>query len=100
MLGPTEFVILCQTDIEFRLVRDRISTLRTTTFNVETGPAFYMGHAVRDFRADPVSRLIQICFLEQLIEQLQVVPPMAGVPFDFERTLIALEDFVVSHPFL
>lgn len=99
MLGPSGFAIICQTDVEFGLLHARIEALRTTTFNVVTGPASYMGHAVRDFRADPVSRLLQIRFLEPLIEQLQVVPPLAGVPFDFEPTLLALEKFVFSHPF-
>lgn len=98
--GPTEFTVLCQTDKEFDAFMDRIETLNRMTFHVATRNDFYMGHAVRECRADPVSRLCAVVFLEDLITQLDVVPPLVGVPFDFEDTVKALEDFVAENPFV
>lgn len=62
------------------------------------GTSMQTGQGICDLKADPVSRLVQVRFMDRLTEHLQVTPPVAGVPFDFEPVFSRIEKFVADHP--
>lgn len=97
MDGPTFFSMLCQTDAEYKQLHARLDILSTRKFRIVTGDSDYVGCVIRDFKFDPISRLIQIQFLENLMTELRITPPFAGVPFDFEPTFMQLEEFLNEH---
>ena len=98
MMGPCLAYMLCQTDEEFVQLDLRIEYLATNAFFVKANELVFEGHCVRAFKADRVSRLFQVQFHEALLDQLKIVPLLAGVPFDFELNFMQLEHFLASYP--
>lgn len=95
--APTVFVCLCRTDAEHELLFFRLDGLATMEFEVHGTGTSYVGRAVRRVKGDRQTRLVQIQFLETLLVQLRLNPPLAGSPEDFEETLHTLEEFVADH---
>jgi len=101
MIGPFLYTMLCSSDLEYRLTVDRINDLRNTTFAVKGKDCDpYYGIAIRHFKVEPTSRLIQFDFLPGLMQSLKLEPPITGSPFEFEDVFMALEKFVDEHRLL
>lgn len=98
MKGPIFASMLCQTDEEFAQLHLRIAYLSANAFLVKTSSLVSDGHCVQAYKSDRVSRLFQVQFSESLLDQLQIFPILAGVPFDFEPIFMQLEKFLASHP--